>query len=472
MRLRFVSVRLRSITMRVTALIGASCALSVLCSAPALADAPGPGSLAQRADAAAAAVSKKKTAARLSTLQANANIAFLVPARINNSRIGSNFGFRVVDSTSGEAIYDRQATTPMLPASNMKIVTAITALTALGPDTRMSTDAVVPAKGTVILRGGGDTTLGLDELKTLAADTASYLVDNSLLPDAPTGKARPAVSVYVDDTLYTTPKNGPGWTSSYMPYVVRPVRALGRLGVYRTDSALEAGTVFASALKSAGVKAKLVGHQDAGDAAAAASVEGDTVAEQIRYMMQVSENNIAEMLFRQVAVKRGYPGSFKGGRLAALDTLRELGLDVTGLRLKDGSGVSRTDRLTPKFLTDALTTALKTDTYPQFKSFLSSLPVGGKTGTLSAGSGRFTTWPSRCAAGQVFAKTGSLYDTIGLSGYVWGQDGKLKVFSALVNDRPLRYSQLATRQAVDGLVATVNGCWGPDKSTGTPPVVQ
>jgi D-alanyl-D-alanine carboxypeptidase/D-alanyl-D-alanine-endopeptidase (penicillin-binding protein 4) len=361
----------------------------------------------------------------------------------------------------------------MLPASTMKIVTAINALTVLGPDTRMTTDVVVPAKGTVILRGGGDTTLGVDELKSLADQTASYLSANSLLPDAPApGKARPPVSVYVDDTLYSTPKNGPGWTSSYMPYVVRPVRALGRIGVYRTDSALEAGTVFATALKSAGVKVKVVGHQDAGDAKAAVSVQGDTVADQVKYMLQVSENNIAEMLFRQVAVKRGYPGSFKGGRLAALDTLRELGLDVTGLKLKDGSGVSRTDRLTPKLLTDALGTALNTDKYPQFKTFMSSLPIGGKTGTLSANLGRYSTWPSRCAAGQVFAKTGSLYDTIGLSGYVWGQDGKLKIFAALVNDRPLRYSQLATRQAVDGLVATVNGCWGPDSSTGSPPVVQ
>lgn len=95
--------------------------------------------------------------------------------------------------------------------------------------------------------------------------------------------------------------------------------------------------------------------------------------------------------------------------------------------------------------------------------------MGGRTGTLSASAARYTTWPSRCAAGQVFAKTGSLYDTIGLSGYVRGADGVLKAFSALVNDRPQRYSQLATRQAVDGLIATVNGCWGPTKKTGTPP---
>lgn len=457
--------------MRVARLFAAGCAVTLLTSTPALA-ADGGGSLAQRADSAAAAVSKKKkTAARVTAAQANAAIAYLIPFRVNNPRLGSNFGFRVVDSASGTAVYERQATTPMRPASNMKIVTAITALTALGPDSRMSTDAVVPQKGTVILRGGGDTTLGVDDLKTLADQTADYLVDQQLLPDPLPGKSkRPAVQVYVDDSLYGKPKAGPGWTSSYQPYIARPVRPLGRLGIYSWDSALEAGQVFTSALKSAGVKAKTIGHQDAADGApAAVSVQSDPVSSQVRYMMQVSENNIAEMLFRQVAVKRGFPGTFKGGRLAALQVLGELGLPTTGLKLKDGSGLSRDDRLTAAFLTDALAVALKTDTYPQFKTFLSALPVGGKTGTLSASTARFTTWPSRCAAGKVYAKTGTLFDTIGLSGYVYGQDGQLKVFSAMVNDRPSRYSPLSTRQAVDGLVATVNGCWGPDKNTGTPP---
>ncbi|HQR80703.1 MAG TPA: D-alanyl-D-alanine carboxypeptidase/D-alanyl-D-alanine-endopeptidase, partial [Actinomycetota bacterium] len=187
------------------------------------------------------------------------------------------------------------------------------------------------------------------------------------------------------------------------------------------------------------------------------------------YMLQVSENNIAEMLYRQVAVERGRKGTFKGGRLAARDTLRELGLDTTGLKLMDGSGLSRDDRLTPRFLTTLLRLALQTNQFPEFKSFLSSLPVGGRTGTLSPSTARFTTAPSRCAAGQVFAKTGTLFDTIGLSGYTRAADGELKVFSALVNNRPQRYSPLSTRQAVDGLVATVNGCWGPTGKTGQPP---
>lgn len=484
---------LPSFAMRSSVTAGAAVLLLCAATAPASADS---GSLAQRADAAAAAAKK---AARISSTAANAAISYLVPLRVSDKRIGSNFGFQVVDAESGETVFARQSDTAMRPASNMKIVTAITALTVLGPSSRMTTDTVVPERGVVILRGGGDTTMGADELSRLAASTARYLRARDLLPaqvqpPAYTPKTcvengnrrkstakkpcpqvtppmtRPAVKVYVDDSLYGAPKSGPGWWSSYQPSVVRPVRPLGRIGVYQSDSAAEAGSVFASALRASGIKAATAGHRDAADdAAAAAAVEGDTVATQVKYMLQVSENNIAEMLFRQVAVERGRKGTFKGGRLAARDTLRELGLDTTGLRLMDGSGVSRDDRLTPSFLTKALLLALDTEKYPQFGNFLTSLPIGGRTGTLSAGAARYTTSPSKCAAGQVYAKTGSLYDTIGLSGYVRGADGVLKVFSALVNDRPQRYSQLATRQAVDGLVATVNGCWGPTKKTGTPP---
>jgi D-alanyl-D-alanine carboxypeptidase/D-alanyl-D-alanine-endopeptidase (penicillin-binding protein 4) len=471
------------------------CTAALLCTAaPAVADSE--PSLAQRADAAAA---KATLAARVSSAQANAAIAYLVPLRITNPRIGSTFGFDVVDAGSGEAVFSRLSTTPLRPASNMKIVTALTALKVLGPDTRMTTDTIVPTAGEVILRGGGDTTLGVAGLTKLANATATYLTSKDLLaplrqpadyrpstctvdgkkrkstkknpcPLVTPPKVRPPVRVYVDDSLYGKPAAGPGWTSSYMPGIARPVRPLGRIGVYRWDSAQEAGSVFAAALRSAGVKARTAGHRDAADdAPVAAAVSGETVAAQVRYMMQVSENNIAEMLFRQVAVERGRKGTFKGARLAARDTLRELGLDTTGLKLLDGSGLSRDDRLTPRFLTDLLLEALRTDEHPEFKPFLNTLPVGGRTGTLSPGTARFTTSPSKCAAGQVFAKTGTLFDTIGLSGYTRGADGQMKVFSALVNDRPQKYSPLSTRQAVDGLVATVNGCWGPDKKTGQPP---
>ncbi|MEI6624382.1 MAG: D-alanyl-D-alanine carboxypeptidase, partial [Actinomycetes bacterium] len=87
------------------------------------------------------------------------------------------------------------------------------------------------------------------------------------------------------------------------------------------------------------------------------------------------------------------------------------------------------------------------------------LPLAGVSGTLAASNGRFTTKPTVCALGKISAKTGTLFDTIGLSGLTVGTDGRLKAFSILVNSRPQSYSPLATRKQVDRLAATVNGCY-------------
>ncbi len=88
-----------------------------------------------------------------------------------------------------------------------------------------------------------------------------------------------------------------------------------------------------------------------------------------------------------------------------------------------------------------------------------ALPVSGQTGTLATAYGRYVTAHARCARGDVHAKTGSLFDTIALSGFATTLAGPERLFAVLVNDRPQRFSALSTRQALDGLTATITGCW-------------
>jgi D-alanyl-D-alanine carboxypeptidase/D-alanyl-D-alanine-endopeptidase (penicillin-binding protein 4) len=85
-----------------------------------------------------------------------------------------------------------------------------------------------------------------------------------------------------------------------------------------------------------------------------------------------------------------------------------------------------------------------------------ALPLAGRTGTLSAGYGRFDTAPSRCAARKLWAKTGTLKDVVALAGYTQGADGRTKVFAFLVNGKT---SSLALKRSVDSLAATVVGCY-------------
>jgi D-alanyl-D-alanine carboxypeptidase/D-alanyl-D-alanine-endopeptidase (penicillin-binding protein 4) len=130
------------------------------------------------------------------------------------------------------------------------------------------------------------------------------------------------------------------------------------------------------------------------------------------------------------------------------------------MALLDGSGLSRKDRVTPRFLIDVLRLARVTDPARFAVMFEDeAMPVAGRSGTLDDRYGRFVTRQSRCAAGDVRAKTGTLFDTVGLSGVATTSTGRERVFSILVNDRPQRFSTLSTRQAVDGLAATIAGCW-------------
>jgi len=121
----------------------------------------------------------------------------------------------------------------------------------------------------------------------------------------------------------------------------------------------------------------------------------------------------------------------------------------------DGSGLSRADRLRPSELVAVLRTAFDA-AHPNLASLQDSLPVAGVTGTLAPDYLRYVTSPTRCAAGLVEAKTGSLRGVITLSGFARGADGRLKAFSFLLNQVP---STLGTRRAVDRLATTVTGCW-------------
>jgi D-alanyl-D-alanine carboxypeptidase/D-alanyl-D-alanine-endopeptidase (penicillin-binding protein 4) len=58
--------------------------------------------------------------------------------------------------------------------------------------------------------------------------------------------------------------------------------------------------------------------------------------------------------------------------------------------------------------------------------------------------------------GRLVAKTGTQRDVVALSGVTTGTDGRRQVFSFIVNGPA---SSLTVRRAVDGLAATVTGCW-------------
>lgn len=381
---------------------------------------------------------------------AEQRMASLIDKRSHNRALGRHVAIAVLDQATNRLVFGRRTTVPMLPASNMKVFTAINALAALGPDHRFTTRTLAGGSpGEVILQGGGDPLLSTKNLKALARQTAAAL-----------GPVRTVV-LRVDASLFAPPTRAPGWPRGYQPGVAAPVSALARLGDYSMSNQARAVDVFRDALARQGFKVRLGPAVNApADARVLASIAPHTVRQAVNAMLLWSENNVAEVLYRHVALAKGQPATWAGARQAATAQLAELGIDTRGFFLADGSGLSRVDRVTALGLAQAIRHSRVVEP-ARFATMYEArgMPTSGVSGTLDDAYGRYSAKPSRCARGDIRAKTGTLFDTIGLTGFTTAADGQEKAFSILVNHRPQRYSPLTTRRAVDGLAATINGCW-------------
>jgi serine-type D-Ala-D-Ala carboxypeptidase/endopeptidase (penicillin-binding protein 4) len=364
--------------------------------------------------------------------------------------LGPDLAGMVTDAATGQLLWAQTPFERQVPASNTKLVTAVNALSTFGPTYRVRTTVVqgaTPAQ--VVLVGAGDPTLSRRNLTSLANKTAA----------AATAAGLTRLAVYVDDSLFPRPSLAYGWRSRYVPADTRAVRALVVGRARRGDTSIAAGQAFADLLKARGltVRTRLVARRVAPAAApVVASVWGQSMATMVATMLRESDNDYAEALHRLVAAKSGYATTWLGARLAQRQVLLTLGVDLGVSRLYDGSGLSRADRLAP----DDVVRVLSLIFDPAHPALLSlqhgSLAIAGQTGTLASRYRRYTSKPSSCAAGLIEAKTGSLRGVISLSGFARGADGRVKLFSFLLNGVP---STLTTRKAVDKLASSITGCW-------------
>ena len=101
------------------------------------------------------------------------------------------------------------------------------------------------------------------------------------------------------------------------------------------------------------------------------------------------------------------------------------GVEADGFTIRDGSGLSRHDYLTPRTLVKVLDVMRQ---HPDFRLMYDALPIAGVDGTIRS---RMKGTP---AEGNVHAKTGTLDKARSLSGYVTTADGRMLLFSALCNN--------------------------------------
>ncbi len=192
-------------------------------------------------------------------------------------------------------------------------------------------------------------------------------------------------------------------------------------------------------------------------AAVLGTVQSPPVPQLVEAMLTRSDNDLAESLARQVALSQGQPATFAGAATAVAavlgGVLRDVGADPGAVRLSDGSGLSRLDRVQPAALTRLLTAVASGDR-PRLAPVLSGLPVAGFDGTLGR---RYRTGPAVPAAGVVRAKTGTLLGVSALAGLLRTADGRLLAFDLTADAVPIGATRAAER-ALDRLAAGMAAC--------------
>ncbi|MFJ4617289.1 D-alanyl-D-alanine carboxypeptidase/D-alanyl-D-alanine-endopeptidase [Streptomyces sp. NPDC088812] len=367
--------------------------------------------------------------------------------------LGARRTAAVVDVATGTLLYGAGADEALTPASTTKIATAVAALAAMGADHRLTTRvALEPDTGEVVLVGGGDPTLtartdaeGYASLRTLAASAAAALKKR--------GITRATLSY--DTTLYAGSEIHPIGVNPNLAPVTALTADEGRTddsvkgpATRVADPAADAASRFADLLRSHGIDTTPPGPSKAtARAETLATVSSPPLSTLVERMLTNSDNDIAEALARQTAVATGERADFAGAGRAIRAQLAKLGLPLSGVEFKDGSGLDREDRLTASLLT-ALLAKAGDPAHPDLRPTLTGLPVAGFTGTLSS---RYTDG----AAGVVRAKTGTLTGVNTLAGTVVDQDGSLLSFALLTSDTT---DPTAAQAALDRAATALAGC--------------
>ena len=167
-------------------------------------------------------------------------------------------------------------------------------------------------------------------------------------------------------------------------------------------------------------------------------VASPTLADVIRDINKYSNNVMAQQVFLTLSLQQKGSGTLDGSRELLRTWWRDRFGEADMPVLDNGSGLSRSERVTAQGLARMLQTAYLSPLMPEL---MSSLPIAGVDGTLRRGR-------MRANAGQAHLKTGTLRDATAIAGFVHGASGRRYVVVAIANHP----NAAAARPALDALV--------------------
>lgn len=426
---------------------------------------------------------------------------------------GARVGVSTLVFKTGKVVYSYNGTKPMVPASNLKLVTTAVATDRLGPDFRFETRLYGPktqsggvATGDLVLKGGGDPTFyapytatavePLQEFARAVKNAGIKKVTGNLIVDdsdydrnfisnthleryrleayaAPVGGLslnRNVVTLNVSlDGISTDPPTGSlefvnkVTAGGYDQVWVERPRGTDRIvvnGVVRPGSSVSTtltigdpvrftGSAFFRTLTKAGIQmtGKWLTVPEGKPASLAGKVmlarhRSPALKELIRETNVESDNVLAEHIFRRLGASAVGYGSVRNSEAVVRDFFAKHGIDDRGLKLFDGCGLSESDRISPFQLVRVLNAMWG---HRNGQVYIDSLPAPGE-GTLE----------SRLGGALVRAKTGTLNNHTGLTGYVVTAYGQTVGFSILVNNVKETWPAVELQDRIVSLLASWN----------------
>jgi D-alanyl-D-alanine carboxypeptidase/D-alanyl-D-alanine-endopeptidase (penicillin-binding protein 4) len=336
-------------------------------------------------------------------------------------------GALAVDLANGRTVFSFNGMRPLQPASNEKLAVTFAALRRLGPDYRFRTDVLGVGRrlgstwnGNLYLQGHGDPALHTSGLIRLAQ--ALYQ----------RGIRRVSGRVLADESWFDDRRTAPGWKPSFYLNESPPLSALvvdhaEFRGTTSADPAGAAAAIFTRVLKRHGVAVARGSAWGAAPAGAQllAQLASQRLAQTLRFMDHQSDNFTAEMLLKTLGAELTGKGTTAAGAEIVVRTLASARVPLDGVRIVDGSGLSRLDRLTPRAIAAILTDAWQDSRL--HSPFWQALAVAGRSGTLAD---RLRSGP---AFGKVHGKTGTTDEASALSGFV----AHRFAFAVIENGRPV-----------------------------------
>ena len=385
----------------------------------------------------------------------------------SNGVAGSRTGVFVWNIDTGQQVYGRNSTTPLAPASNLKLLTSATALLDWGPDHRFVTGLYSPGgpssngtiHGDLYLRGYGDPSLSTLQYQRQVMRLKTSSFEGFAQKLRTLGVRKVKGDVIGDEGWFDQLRTGPDWKPG-IEVECGPLSALsGNEGLDAgnrvSDPAKWSAKLLIGALKAAGIK--VTGQAGTGTVPVAdtllATQRSAPLSALLKRMNKDSDNFFAEMLLKGLGKDFTGAGTSDAGVGVVRVTLKIIGLPLASVVIRDGSGLSYDDRVTASFLVELLTAMTRR---PEGGPYYKSLAIAGEDGTLHA------RMRGTAAQGNAHAKTGTLNIAVSLSGYVLSANRRSVGFSILVNGDPVSWAR-ATR-AQDAITVLLSGASLP----GTP----